>query len=126
MRKTYALLLSFALFAGCLGLYAWNLHRSEGVSFVMRGAETEKLMQGADGDTEFVRLLNGEILDLNSASAKELQKLPSIGEVLAQAIVDYREEHGAFASVEELLNIEGIGTGRLETIRYHVRIGKSE
>lgn len=46
-------------------------------------------------------------LDLNRATAQELTTLPGIGEVLAQRIVDYREAHGPFRSVEELIAVEG-------------------
>ena len=47
-------------------------------------------------------------LNLNTASAQQLQLLPGIGEVKAQAIVDYREEHGDFTSTEQLLEVKGI------------------
>lgn len=57
------------------------------------------------------------MVNLNSASAEELMRLPGIGEVLAGRIVGYREEHGAFASVEELTQVYGIGAGRLNAIR---------
>lgn len=50
-----------------------------------------------------------ERIDLNKASAEELAVLPDIGETLSERIVAYREAHGAFTSVEELLNIDGIG-----------------
>lgn len=57
------------------------------------------------------------LIGINSASAVELDALPGIGPVLAQAIVDYRAEHGPFASPEQLLNVPGIGEKTLEEIR---------
>ena len=56
------------------------------------------------------------ILDINTASAAQLQTLPGIGEVIAQRIVDYREANGPFRSVGELTRVEGIGQKRLEAI----------
>lgn len=48
-------------------------------------------------------------LDLNAATAEELDRLPGIGEVLAGRIIQYRTANGPFQSLEELLNVEGIG-----------------
>ena len=61
-------------------------------------------------------------LNLNRATAQELTTLPGIGEVLAQRIVDYREAHGSFQSVEELIAVEGIGEGKLEKLRELVTV----
>ena len=61
-------------------------------------------------------------LDLNRATTQELTTLPGIGEVLAQRIVDYREAHGPFRSVEELIAVEGIGEGKLEKLRELVTV----
>ena len=62
-------------------------------------------------------------IDINTASAEELQELMGIGPVLAQAIVDYRAEHGPFASVDELLEVSGIGATKLDNIRSDVTVG---
>jgi competence protein ComEA len=59
----------------------------------------------------------GGLINVNTASAAELEALPGIGEVLAQRIVDYRTEHGPFASVEDLLDVSGIGEAILADIR---------
>lgn len=57
-------------------------------------------------------------VNLNTADAATLEReLLGIGQVKAQAIVAYRDEHGAFASVDELLEVKGIGEATLEKNR---------
>lgn len=51
-------------------------------------------------------------LDLNTATAEELDTLPGIGEELARRIVEYREANGPFESVEEIMEVSGIGEGK--------------
>lgn len=58
----------------------------------------------------------GELLNINTATVEELSCLPTIGEVIAQRIVDYRQEHGPFRTVGELTAVEGIGEKRLDAI----------
>lgn len=60
---------------------------------------------------------DGVRLNVNLADAGELTELPGIGEVLAQRIIDYREEHGPFASMEELVQVSGVGERTLERLR---------
>ncbi|WP_205470916.1 ComEA family DNA-binding protein [Nocardioides sp. SYSU D00038] len=58
----------------------------------------------------------GPLVDLNTASAVELESLPEVGPVTAQAILDWRGEHGGFTAVDELLEVDGIGPATLETL----------
>ena len=64
---------------------------------------------------------NGKV-DLNSADVELLKNLPGIGDVRAQAIVSYREANGDFASVDGLLDVNGIGIGTVENIRQLVTV----
>lgn len=57
------------------------------------------------------------LVDVNTASITELEQLPGVGPVTAQAIVDHREQQGPFAVVEDLLDVQGIGEARLEQLR---------
>ncbi|MCW5875140.1 MAG: ComEA family DNA-binding protein [Anaerolineales bacterium] len=54
------------------------------------------------------------IININAASAQELQKLPNIGPTTAQAIVNYRERIGQFEALDQLLNVSGIGSKTFE------------
>lgn len=59
---------------------------------------------------------DGQRLDLNLATQEDLEQLPGIGAVLAGRILDWRSTHGAFSKTEDLLEIAGIGQGKLEKI----------
>lgn len=65
---------------------------------------------------------NNARIDLNSATPELLETLPGIGRVKAEAIVAYREVNGPFSSVEELLEVRGIGPSTLEAIRDLVEV----
>lgn len=57
------------------------------------------------------------LTNINSASKIELMQLPGIGETTADRILAYREEHGGFSSVEELMNVSGIGQSKFDAIK---------
>jgi competence protein ComEA len=61
-------------------------------------------------------------VDLNRATAEQLDRLPGIGPTTAAAILAWRDEHGAFRSVEELTQVRGIGPAKLELLRPLVRV----
>ena len=65
-------------------------------------------------------------LDLNAAPAEELAELPGIGPELARRIVAYREEHGPFETVEELMEVSGIGQGKLDGLEGRVTVENEE
>ena len=57
------------------------------------------------------------VVSLSSATVEELDELPGVGPITAQKIVDYRAEHGPFASVDDLDAVPGIGPTRIEQLR---------
>ena len=59
----------------------------------------------------------GGLVSLSSATVDELDELPGVGPITAQKIIDYRTEHGPFASVDDLDAVPGIGPTRIEQLR---------
>ena len=114
ITKTEALLLGLtALFlCGLLGLFLRDRQALAGPAAVEaeRWAPQEALQADLGP------------LDLNTATAEELTVLPGIGEVLAARIVAYREEHGPFGAVEELMEVSGIGPAILEGLKDRVAV----
>ena len=65
----------------------------------------------------------GEKVNINTASAEQLQTLPGVGPALAQRILDYRKENGSFKKAEELMNVKGIGEKSYEKLKDHITVG---
>jgi len=64
-----------------------------------------------------------ERLDLNQASATQLESLPGVGEVTAARIIEYRQENDGFKKIEELMNVRGIGERSFLRLRPLVTVG---
>ena len=64
----------------------------------------------------------GGLLNVNTASATDLETLSGIGEVLAATIVEYRDQNGPFASVDDLEDVSGIGPATLDEIRDQITV----
>ena len=62
------------------------------------------------------------IININKASLSELQEITGIGEVKAQSIIDYREKNGGFKSIEDIKNVDGIGSKTFEKIKEKICI----
>ncbi len=64
------------------------------------------------------------LININTATVEELAKLPGVGEVIAQRIVNHREKSGKFRKVDELLVIRGISKKKLEKLRPLITVGE--
>ena len=64
----------------------------------------------------------GKKVNINQASAKELANLPRIGAKVADRIVEYRQAHGSFAKVEDLMEVKGIGEKLFTTLKPYVTL----
>lgn len=125
-----AVILSAALsLAFAAGLVIWAMSAgspSGGAAILALPASSEAILTGGNDPNQIpLELLPGELIDINSATAEELTVLPGIGQSLAEAIVAYRAENGAFKSLEQLMEVSGIGEGRFAAIEDKICLGES-
>ncbi len=66
--------------------------------------------------------LNNQLISINNGSLDDLQKIPGIGESKAKSIINYREEKGLFNSLEDIMNVSGIGASLFEKIKDYITI----
>jgi competence protein ComEA len=72
-------------------------------------AQAAQAAQAKAGSSSKARATAANPVNLNSASAAQLQTLPGVGASAAQRILDYRQKNGSFKKIEELMNVKGIG-----------------
>lgn len=109
--EKYLLLLT-AIFLLCLALLYFTDHRSAGGGdYTVTPQYTAQEPEAPDPPA-----VPGKV-NINTADAAQLEALDGIGPTLAQRIVAYREEHGPFADIESIMDVNGIGEGIFETIR---------
>lgn len=117
-NKGTALLLSITLmfFLLTLGfLVGRNVNNSKTViSYDIGTAETQ--------ETELVSVVGGKI-NINTASVTTLCELPGIGETIAGRIIAFREEHGNFINITDLMQVEGIGDKTFRSIADLITVG---
>lgn len=137
--EQWALATTLLVILGSLALQNWQARRQPGVAYVEGQGQWQMLTlleanvsdgqpaplldedpaQRAGGGAEF----SNAAIDINRADVSELQLLPGIGPAKAAAIVATRERMGAFRTVDDLLEVNGIGPATLERLRPYVHVG---
>ena len=69
---------------------------------------------------QFIEEKTSQAIDINTASSIELESIPGIGQVTATRIIDYRNQHGKFSSIQELKQVKGIGDKKAKVISQHI------
>ncbi len=90
----------------------------DGSQYIIPSESGELIINKNDGEQAvgYASENDGKV-NINTADKQELQTLPGVGEVLAERIVAYRTEHGKFKNISELLNVDGIGEGKFQSIK---------
>ena len=102
-----------------LAFLAAVLYLTFGANRAGREDYTVQTERNAEEEIAPVRVL----VNINTATAEELETVTGIGPVLAQAILDYRAEHGDFRTLDELLEVRGIGSAKLDAMRDEITTG---
>jgi competence protein ComEA len=77
----------------------------------------------APGSSSSVQGSSTDLVNVNTADNETLQTLPGIGPVLAGRIIDYRNTHGPFGTIDSLVEVKGIGAATLEKLRPLITLG---
>ncbi len=88
---------------------------------VLETVSVQTVVEGAD-DCSAVSSQNQELVSINNASASQLETLPGIGESKANDIILYRTQNNGFTSIDELLNVNGIGQATLDKIKEFISL----
>jgi competence protein ComEA len=109
-----------------LNLAAWLNDGDKIMVLAIKDTPTPKVTRPAPSKTAVTLTPTPKYpININKATLEELQLLPGIGEVKARSIITYRQEHGPFANLDEILNVPGIGPGILSAIEGLVTLSDS-
>lgn len=76
----------------------------------------------SENDQDSIAYQNDGLININTASSSELQKLSGIGPAMAEKIIAYRENNGYFIQIEDIMNVDGIGENKFNKIKENITI----
>ena len=115
-EKLVVIILAVMLLAGSLILYRRNTRPFSDITIVQNGIRKELTLAQVEN-----LLKEKNRIDINTASAKEMERIPGVGAVMASRIVEYREKNGSFTSNDQLLEIEGIGEKKFAVMKEYLK-----
>ena len=95
-------------------IYIPSIYDENNVSYIFNDAGESIIV--SDGSSR------NPIININSATQSDLEKLPGIGSSTAEKIIDYRTKNGKFKKIEDLMNISGIGESKFNNIKDYISI----
>lgn len=126
MKEVKAFWLMAAVFVlVCIGILLFNYlnMEREAVYYIPNDISSQSIaLTDAEIKNEIKNYDISDKININSASAEELTNLPGIGEKTAAAIIAYREEHGKFYRIEEIMEVSGIGEGKFNNIKDYITV----
>ena len=84
--------------------------------------DEEKLYIPTQEEATLIQTVEDGKVNLNTATKDELQTIPGVGESKASLIIKYREEHGKFQTIEDVMNISGIKEGMFEKMKEYIKV----
>ncbi len=115
LKKKAKIIVAALLFAA-VAAAGYLIEKLEKDAFVVETvAKDDAVSYVFEGDAEE----NGKI-NINTAGVTELVKLNGIGEALSQRIIDYREENGAYVTIEEIMKVPGISENKFDAIKDYI------
>lgn len=123
-KRSRSLVLTAALIAFaavfCLGLFIGRLSlRQEAINFTVTA---DKPAESVYKSEETEKINTNNIININLATKEELTSLHGIGEVLAERIIAYRNEHFGFRFTYEIMDVEGVGEAKYKAIKDYITV----
>lgn len=113
------------ILAVMLTMSVTSCEKKQGAAGTGTGAQTGTQSPEGGASSEAQMGMAQSTIDVNTASATELQQVPGIDQTLAQNIVSYRDANGPFSSVDDLSKVQGMDQQKLDSLKNYLTVGQS-